>query len=176
MEVVADLRERVLRRLPREVAQLVDTAALDRDLGPREPDGAPQPGVTVDDRSTACNPRRRDRRGTLPRRERSPAHAPGRELFAPSTRTRRAQPRDADDLPPLRTRRANHRGRRNHVEVGERACPPRLQPPFSVAMTRDTGSSRGVRPQQRLEGAANRRVCLPPDTWRSPLRKFRDAP
>src|SRR4030095_9090123 len=49
MEVVADLSERVLRRLPREVAELVDTAALDHGTRPREPDGAAQAGMAVDD-------------------------------------------------------------------------------------------------------------------------------
>ena len=50
VEVVADLGERVLRRLPLQVAQLVDAAALHRGPRPDQIDGASQPGVTVDDR------------------------------------------------------------------------------------------------------------------------------
>ena len=49
VEVVANLSERVLRRFPLKVAQLMDTAALDRGPGPHEAAGASQPGVAVDD-------------------------------------------------------------------------------------------------------------------------------
>src|SRR3989441_8740835 len=50
MEVVADRGQCVLRRFPLEVAELVYTAALHHRPRPHLADGAPQPGITVDDR------------------------------------------------------------------------------------------------------------------------------
>jgi hypothetical protein len=47
MEIVADLREGVLRGFALEVAQLVHAAALHRGPRPHQLDGAPQPGITV---------------------------------------------------------------------------------------------------------------------------------
>ncbi len=49
MEVVANVRERVLRGSTFEVPQLVDAAALYRGSGPYQSDRAPKPGIAVDD-------------------------------------------------------------------------------------------------------------------------------
>src|SRR2546428_3804073 len=62
------------RRLAFKVAQLVDTAALDRGPGPHEPDGASQPGIAVDDGQ--------QRRPQPARDEIVEAALPGHERFA----------------------------------------------------------------------------------------------
>src|SRR5258706_4737219 len=46
MKVVADLVQGMLRRFSREIAQLVDAAALDGNPRPDEADGASQPRIT----------------------------------------------------------------------------------------------------------------------------------
>jgi hypothetical protein len=50
VEVVANLGERVLRRFPLKVAQLMDTAALHGRSWPHLADGTSQPSIPVDDR------------------------------------------------------------------------------------------------------------------------------
>jgi hypothetical protein len=110
VEVVPDLGERVLRRLALEIAQFVNATALDRRPRPHQPDGAPQPGVTVDDRQhRRPQPARNEIvEAPLPRRERLACEQfQGEEPFAPSTRTPTTP--NAGTLttfPPLRTRRA----------------------------------------------------------------------
>src|SRR5713226_5713597 len=49
MEVLAELGERMLGRFALEIPQLVHATPLHRSLGPRAPDGPPQPRVAVDD-------------------------------------------------------------------------------------------------------------------------------
>src|SRR5712691_4311381 len=49
MEVLAELGEGMLGRFALEIPQLVHATALHRGLGPRAPDGPPQPRVAVDD-------------------------------------------------------------------------------------------------------------------------------
>src|SRR5262245_51089295 len=93
---------------------------------------APQPGIAVDDRQHRRRQPARDEivEAPLPRRERlACAQLQGEELFAPVDKDPDdAQHRDADDLPA--TARAQGEAVEvdvDHVEVGERACPPRLQ-------------------------------------------------
>jgi len=71
MEVVADRRKRMLRRLALEIPKFVDAATLNRSPRPHQPDGAPQPGVAVDDGQHRCP--------QPPREEIAKAALPGRE-------------------------------------------------------------------------------------------------
>ena len=84
MEVVPDLRQRVLRRFPFEITKLVDTTALHGDTAPYLADRAPQPGIAVDHREhrRAQATRHEIRETAFPRRERLPtAEIEGEELL-----------------------------------------------------------------------------------------------
>src|SRR6185436_2576019 len=72
MKGVADLVEGMLRRFTREIAQLVDAAALDGNPRPDESDGASQPRIAVDDRQhrRPQSPRDEIVEAAFPRRER----------------------------------------------------------------------------------------------------------
>src|SRR5207237_1988723 len=86
MEVVTAVRQRVLRRLALKIAQLVHAAPLDRRLGPDEPDGAPQPGIAVDDGQDRCPQPTRDEiiEAAFPRRERlTAAELQPEQMFVP---------------------------------------------------------------------------------------------
>jgi len=101
VEVVADLGERVLRRLALKIAELVDTAALHSRPRPALPDRPPQPGVTVNDGQHRRPQPARDEvvKATFPRRERfASAQLQGDQMLAPIEE-------DADDA---EHRRADH--------------------------------------------------------------------
>src|SRR5437867_3556726 len=171
MEVVADLGERMLRRFALKVAELLHATPLHRRPRPGLPNGPPQPGVTVDNSQNWRPQAPRDEivEAALPRLEGlAPAQLEGEELFAPVDKDPDdAQHRDADDLPAT----AHAQGEAievdvDHIEVGERACPPRLQ---AVLQRGDDARHCALREgrglEQRLERAANpagvaaRQIC-----------------
>jgi hypothetical protein len=86
MEVVANVRERVLRSFTFEVAQFVDAAALNHSPRPHQPDGAPEPGIPVDDRQHWRPQSSRDKivEAALPGRERlASAQFQGEQMLMP---------------------------------------------------------------------------------------------
>ena len=135
MEIVADVRERVLRGFALDVAKLVDATALDGCSRPDLPDGPPQPGIAVDDAEQRSSeaPGYKIVEAAFPRGERlASTQLQGQQVFAPVGKDAdHTQHWRAYDLPAT----AHTQGEAievdvDHPEIVERTRTPRLQPAF----------------------------------------------